>query len=198
MCDPLTITAVGLTAAAGGIGAYNQYQEGVATKNYYDAQAQQAQNEGQLALQQGQKQSELIQDTAKVQGKQLKTSQSQFNASQRAEMAASGLQGGSAEDILNTSFNTQQMDEMALRYNANVKSWETTESAKYKNYALGVQADQYRVAGKNAKRAGKMNAFSTLLGTAGSLAMSGATGAFTKAPSTPGLGTPAGTYKVRI
>ena len=168
VCVP--VIAAGLTIGSGIYNAFNQYQEGVAAKKYYDYQAGQAQQEGQLALQQGQKQSELIQDTAKVQGKQLATSQAEFNASQRAALGASGNIGGSAEDVINSTFTKQQLDESLLRYNANVNSWQTTESAKYKNYALGVQADQYRYAGKNAKYAGKTKAFSTLLGTAASVA----------------------------
>lgn len=169
MCDPVTIAVVA-TAAAGATQAYGQYQEGVAQNKMYQFQADQNRMEGNLAVTRGQKQSELIQDTASKEGKRLKTQQAGFSASQRAAMAASGVTGVTAQDITSDSFSKQRLDEMALRYNYDTKSYEVTEGAKYQKYALDTQADQLGFAGKNAKRAGKMKAYSTLLSTASSTA----------------------------
>lgn len=178
MCDPVTLTVVaaGAMVAGGGYTAYNQYQEGAAAKKYYDYQADQTQQEAAAVLRQGEQQSNLIQDTAKVQGKELKTQQGEFNSSNRVLAAAMGMSGGSLEDATSNNLSKQQMDEALLRYNADVKSWESKETAKNKNWALGVQADQLRYAGKNAKSAGKRQAIGTLLGTAASVAMLGAGG----------------------
>lgn len=176
MCDPVTLTVVAGTAiaAGGGYTAYNQYKEGVAADKYYQYQADQTNQEAAAVMRQGEQQSNLIQDTAKVQGKELKTQQGEFNASNKVIAAAMGMAGGSVEDAVSNNLSKQQMDEALLRYNADVKSWETREGAKNKNWALGVQADQLRYAGKNAKAAGKRKSISTLLGTAASVASLGA------------------------
>lgn len=140
--------------------------------------------EGQQALRAGELQSKVIQDNASFEGKRLKTSQSQFNASQRAIMAAAGVTGVTAEDITTSTLSQQQLDEMALRYNADVKSWEVKTGAAYKNqskqyeaWQSNIQADQFRYAGKAAKYAGKVGAFSTILSTVASVATTAAMGA---------------------
>jgi len=63
----------------------------------------------------------------------------------------------------------ERLDELALRYNADVNSWQATEEAKNRNWSLQNQAGQLEFAGKNARIAAKRNAFSTLLGTAASV-----------------------------
>jgi hypothetical protein len=165
MCEPTLIYA-GVTAVAGAYSAYNQYQQGVAESKMYGYQAQVARQEGDLALRTGAKQSELIQDTAKMQGKSLKTEQAEFNASQSAAAAASGVGGGTLEDIASSTLSKEQLDEAMLRYNANIKSWETEENAKFTNWSKQSEATQYDFAKKNAKKAGARNAFASLLGTA--------------------------------
>lgn len=172
MCNPLVIVAA-TQAVAGGMQAYGQYQEGVAQSKMYQFQADQNRMEGNLTVARGQKQSELIQDTSSKEGKRLKVSQAEFNASQRAAMAASGVTGVTAQDIAGNTLDKQRLDEATLRYNYDTKSYEVTEGAKYQKYALDVQADQLGFAAKNAKTAGKRKAFSTLLGTAASLATMG-------------------------
>jgi hypothetical protein len=170
MCDPITATVVGLSVASGGFTAYNQYKQGVAESKYNNYLATQSENEGKQALAIADKQSTAIQDTAKEQGKGFKRESAQFGSSQRAAMAAMGIQGVTAEDIANDTFNKQRLDELAIRYNADVKSWETNTQAANQNWAAQTQANQYRYAAKNAKHAGKIAAFTTLLGTATSTA----------------------------
>lgn len=175
MCDPatLTIVAMGATGVAGGASAYSQYQEGVAQSKYYTYQQDQTRQAAELALKQGEQQSNLIQDQGKMQGKQLATDQARFNSSQRAAMASMGLTGVSAEDIINDTFSRQKMDELVLRNNADIKSWEVTEAAKNQNWTLNNEANLLGYAAKNAKRAGKRQAIGTLLGTASSVARLG-------------------------
>ena len=169
MCEPATIATIA-TVGAGALSAYGSYQEGASEQRYQNYVADQNVQQGKLALERGQRQSERIQDTAKEEGKRLEMDSTRHAASQRAAMAAAGVQGVTAEDIVSDSFSSEKLDELTLRYNADARSYETTESAKYEDYALRSKADQHRMAGKNAKRAGKINAFSTLLGTAASVA----------------------------
>lgn len=189
MCAPALIpVAMAATAAAGGVSAYSQYQQGAAQNRYYkqmaansEIEAGYALAEGEQALKVGRQQSKAVQDTASYQGKQLKESQAEFSAAQRAIMAANGVTGVTAEDISNSTFNKQQLDEMALRYNADVKSWEVNTDASYKNqskkyqaWQSNIQAGQYQYAGKAAKYSGQVGAFTTLLATAASVASIGA------------------------
>ncbi len=180
MCEPTTIlfvSSMALTAYSGYKQAQAQREAGNAQNNYYDALAQTSQMEGQYALKIGQKQSELIQDQAKIEGKELAKSQAQFSASQRARMAAMGMDASSvtAEDITASTYDAQKLDELTLRYNADMKSWNTMTQASYDKWRADAQADQYLYAGDYAKRAGKINARNTLLGTAASMATSALT-----------------------
>lgn len=173
MCNPAIV--VGATL---GFQAYSGYQKsqaqlaaGKAQEQYYDYLAEQSRIEGEAALKTGQRQSELVQDVAKEEGKQLKKSQAQLSSSQRAAMAAKGIDVSSvsAQDIVTSTHSEQKLDELALRYNADIKSWGIKTEAGYKNWAANVQAGQYGYAGKHARYVSKIQAGSTLLGTAGSM-----------------------------
>ena len=143
-------------------------------------EASYARNQADESLRMGRLQSKLIQDSASQEGKQLKTSQAEFNAATRAQMAAMGITGVTADDITTSNLSKQQLDELALRFNADSRSWEATTQAgynadaqKYSGWQSDIQADQYRYAGKAAKHAGKTQAFTTLLSTASSIASMG-------------------------
>lgn len=165
---------MGATAASGGYSAYSQYQQGKAENKYYNSLASQREQEGRIALEQGDQQSKAIQDTASFEGKELKKDQARFSASQRAAMAAAGIAGVTAEDIGLDTLSKQQQDEFALRYNADLNSYEAKTQAKYKDYALRTEAGQLRYQGAVAKASGKKQAFGTLLSTASSVASMGA------------------------
>lgn len=181
MCLPIAALAV---AASSATQAYGQFQEGIANSKYYGYMSEQSRQEGELAVARGQRQSELIQDTASQEGRKLKVGQAGFNASQKAALAAQGVTGVTAQDIVSDTVNQEYLDEQALRYNADTKSYEVTEGAKYQKYAADVQADQYSYASKYAKKAGKMKAFTTLLGTAASTAsMKSSSGGGSSKPS---------------
>jgi hypothetical protein len=192
MCDPITIAAVVTTTAAGTYKAYSENQEGKAQQAYYNYLSEQSRIEGQTALdignkrseaalKQGDLQSQSVQDVASQEGKQLKEQQARFSSSQKAIMASQGVTGVTAQDIALDTFNKQRLDELNLRYNADVKSYEAKvgarygsyqalEEAKYNNFASQNLAGQYSFAGKNARKAGQRQAIGTLLGTAATLA----------------------------
>jgi len=179
MCSPtiLFATSMAMTAYSGYRQAQAQREAGNAQNNYYDALQQRSQMEGQYAMRMGRVQSNLVQEQAKREGKSLAKSRAQFNASQRAKMVAQGMDVSSvtAQDIIESNYSEQELDELTLRHNADLKSWNITETAKNKNWVAQAQADQYGFAGDNAKTAGKINARNTILSTATSMAGSAAT-----------------------
>lgn len=171
MCAPLLVAAaIGTQVAAGGYSAYSQYQQGVAQKKYYNAMADQSNLEGEAKLAVAQKQSELVQDQAAQQGKQASIKGAQLNATQVADEAANGVTGVTAQDIASDTFSKQKQDEIAMRYNADTKSWDIMTQGNYDKFAADQQDNQYRVAGANAKAAGKIAMTGTILSTAASVA----------------------------
>lgn len=186
MCSiPLVLfTAYTAMSAYSGVQqAQAQEEEGQARGQYYDYLAENSRLQGKAIVERAERQSEIVQDVAKEQGKHLKKTQAQLQASQQATLAAKGITGGvTAEDIAISTQDEQYLDELALRYNADMESWGVTTDASYKNWAAKTQATQYEYAGENAVYAGKYRARTTLLGTAtsilGSAALFGAMGGF--------------------
>lgn len=173
MCDPITLMVVGTTLAAGAqvAGAASSYQQGVATKNYYDAQADQLEEEGQQALKRADSQITQVQDTARMEGKDLAESQALHNSSLRAQLVAQGLTGVTAEDIALDNLSKEQLDVLVLRNNADKKSWEISAEAKNINWLKKSEAENSRYAGRQAKKSGEQQAFTSLLSSAGTVAM---------------------------
>lgn len=172
MCDPATLTvlAVGATVGAGAYSANSQYQSGLSQSKYLQYQAENSRLEGERAIAAGEKQSNLIQDSASQEEKRLKTSQGEFNASTKAALAAGGVQGVTASDVVGNNLSKQDLDIQALRYNSQIKSYQVKEEAAYTNWEKRLMADQYDYSAKVAKKTGKTQAISTLLGTASSTA----------------------------
>ena len=171
MCEPTTIFMVG-TAIAGGMQAYGQYKEGSATNKYYKGVANAQEEQGRIEYARGEKQSELIQDSAKITGMKQKTEAAQVASQQRATMVANGIDLSSvtSADLASETISKSRFDELAIRYNADINTWNQMEDAKYKKWAQYTQASQSRATGKNALSAGKTKAFTTLLSTAASMA----------------------------
>ncbi len=186
MCAPLLAVAAISTAVAGTVSAYGQYQAGQSQKAYYNYAANQKEQEASYDLSAGDKQSQLIQDQAQIQGKQLATSQAESNATAIATEAAHGITGtGTAEDITKSNLSKEQLDQSMIRYNADLKVWSTMEQAKGAAWTATNEATMDRFAGKNAARAGTIGAVGTLLGTAASVAgMGSKAGMFSGSPST--------------
>lgn len=186
-----------MTAFSGISQARAQEEEGQAKGQYYDYLAEQSRLEGKTIVERAERQSEIIQDVSKEQGKHLKKTQAQLQAKQQAILAAKGITGGvTAEDIATTTQDEQYLDELTLRYNADMESWGVTTDASYKNWAAKTQSTQYEYAGENARYAGKIAARNTMLGTAvsigGQALMFGALGGFKipTAAASPTTGVP--------
>jgi len=161
-----------VSAVASGMSAYGKYKEGVAQQKQYNYQADVAASEGELAYKRGEKQSELIQTSASAEGRKQKTQAAQVASAQRAAMVANGIDLSSvtASDLASETMSKAKLDELSIRYNADINSWSAKEEGKYKRWAGHTQASQLRFAGKQAKASGQMGAFTTLLGGAASMA----------------------------
>jgi hypothetical protein len=142
-------------------------QQGQAQNNYYQYLAAQNEQQAQLAERTGAAQSHAVQETQKLQGQRLKTSQAEFNASQQAALAANGIYGSvTASDIQRSTASKQALDENLLRFDADTKSYEATVGAQNQAYSLRSGAAGYRAAGANSLYASKIAARNSLIGTA--------------------------------
>ena len=172
MCAPVVLVAMGVY---GGIKAYGEYQQGSAAKKYYDSVAEAQDAQAELEYQRGEKQVDLIQDAAKYKSKLQSQQAASVASSQRAAMAANGIDLSSvtSQDLASDTMYKANMDAMAMRYDADVNSWNTMEDAKYKKWALKVQGEQSRATGRNAMSQAKTQSWSTLASTAVSMASYG-------------------------
>lgn len=217
-CEPLTISAIALTAAAGGMTAYGQVQQGKAQSKMYQYQASLALQNVKLTKEYAEQQKKSIetaatgnitavQGTAAEESKRLAREITLLTGTQKATIGALGIGGVTAADIAASSFDKAKANQLALRYNADVRSWEVSEEAKrniwglgeetkYKVWSLEEEAKSYGAAAKNARRAANISAATTLLSTAASMATIGAM----SIPKTPTTNTAeiAGMGKVNV
>lgn len=174
MCMPVIVgIGIAATAAAGGISAYGQYQEGETQDKYYKYLAEQNEREAEAAMQTAEQRTTIAQNEAAQQAKELKGDVSRIIGGQKVAMAASGILGVTAEDILQDTINRAKLDEANIRYNADITSWAAKKEAIEQGWALRNQSTLFRFAGKQAKRAAMINMTTTLLGTASSILMGG-------------------------
>lgn len=150
MCEPTTIAYVALAASvvAGGVSAYSSYQQGAIAQGVAKNNARMAEYAAQDAKRRGDLEAaDVRRRTAQLQGKQ------------RSIMAARGLDltVGTPADILEQTSFFGETDESMARYNAQRDAW-----------AYRAQRQNILTEGKAAASKGRMEAFSTLLGTAGS------------------------------
>jgi hypothetical protein len=172
----LLLIAVAATLFGGGMTAYGQYAQGQAQKKMYQYQADVANRQAEMAQRAADVNVKLTQFKASQDTKALQRKYMIVEGAQRATRAAQGIGGGSVTegDIATDTFNTRQLDEEMIRYNADLKSWDIKEHAAGEIWGLGTQANQYTFAGKNAARAGAISATGTIFSTAGSVAGMGA------------------------
>ena len=200
-------------------GASQAYQgnvaAGAATNDYYTYLADQADIQAGMIEETGARQiqyikdatarnSKYIKDAAEINVTQIQDAGARDTASlvkavkslegsQRTSMAASGIGGGSvtAEDIAADTFSKAKKDELAIRLNADLGSWNILRNAaisdkeqrinanyniweigaetKNKAYNVRTQGYGYRLAGRNAIISGNNNATSSLLTSVGSI-----------------------------
>ena len=191
----MCVAAAVLTAASGLFGAYSSIQQGNAQAAAYEAQANAANQNAKIAAWQAE-------DTLKRgagEEKKLRERGGQFAATQLSQLAASGQQlSGSALGVLQDTGMGLEQDADTLRLDFAKEKWgHDVQQVNYLN-----EADGARSSAKNAKKAGRIGAFTSLLG-AGVGIYSGLTaGASTGAKVSGGtitLGTPVPTpYGTKI
>ncbi|TSA28579.1 hypothetical protein D4R71_00305, partial [bacterium] len=214
----MVAATVALIAAAGAVKAYGVYQEGKAQETMYNYQSALAMQQAAMTRRYAEMQQKALTERAEMQkraiteaaianitaeqaaaaeqARRLAGDIAELSGQQRATIGALGIGGVTAADIAVSTFDKSRLDQLAIRYNANVRSWmiaggakreawalgeETRyglwtlgEETKMKTWALKSEASQYRLAGKQAKRAAKIGVATTLLQTAASMASIGA------------------------
>ncbi len=152
----------GLTALGGLMSYRQQQQQANAQASMYRAQADAAERNAQL---EGRKQEQIADQYANEAAK-MRARRRLTEGAQRAQTGAAGLNfGGSAFDILSSSNDAYQQDQMMLLSNQRNENYDSRVAQS--NYEA--QAENDRTAASNIKRAAKWQGFSTLLGTAASV-----------------------------
>lgn len=152
MCEPTTLAIVASAAAVigGGISAYSSYQQGAIAQGVAKNNARMAEYAAQDAKRRGDLEAANVRrQTAMLEGRQ------------RSIMASRGLDltVGTPADILEQTSFFGETDESMARYNAQRDAW-----------AYRAQRQNILTEGKAAASKGRMEAFSTLLGTASDVA----------------------------
>lgn len=139
-------------------------KQGKEQARYYEHLAKVNEMEAQRTEETGFLQEKLIQTQASRDASAVRTEGKRVDAAQRVAQSASGVGAGSAtsEDLARDTLSQQQLDEMAVRYSADMKSWETRNQTKFQAWDLRNQAKENRQAGRNAKSAGVTGAFTSL------------------------------------
>lgn len=163
MCNPAMIMgmqafgAVQSAEAANQAGeAKNSYYQYLATQNLKQANnvtTTADQNVGTVVSAEGREEQNLNRSVATTEG------------AQKSGMAANGVYGGSgtASDVLRDTENKAALDRSAIRTNANLRAKAIATGATNQATALRTQAGQYQTAGADAVKAGRTNAFTSLL-----------------------------------
>lgn len=151
----------GLTIASGLMSASAQHQQNKAQVAAYEAQADNANQNARIQEQKGSQ----IADQYAQQSEKLSDRQRLVRGQIAAEQGAAGVTGGSGLDILASSNEAYNNDQLNLLQNQKNATW--SNYANVVNYQN--QESTYRSAAKNTKRQGDMQIASTIAGTALSL-----------------------------
>ena len=153
MCLPVPLMiAGGLVSAAGSV------IQGNAQAKAYEAQAKVAQNNARLAELQGARE---LEKGAREEHR-FRRQARQFQSSQRTALAASGAQmGGSALSVLADTGMGVEQDATMIRYNTLQSQYERdVQAVNFRN-----EASAARASAKNARAAGWIGGFTSLLST---------------------------------
>lgn len=135
---------------------------GQASSNYYEYLAQQNSRLAEITERTGRAQANVTQDIAKYEGRKFAETTAQERASQKAALASAGVTGVTAEDIGNTTLRNQLLDEAALKYSYDTKSWEQLTGATNNAYSLRSEGVGYKAAAKNELYSARLRSRSTL------------------------------------
>ena len=128
MCNAAGVS-MGAQGGAGAYGAYSSIRQGKMQDEYYSYVAQTAEAQAGLNDVISEKQRTQAMDQAASEAKRFKDASSKNEGTQRAQMAAMGVQGVTVEDIANDSQAAQDQDKETMQYNADLKEWEMKQQA---------------------------------------------------------------------
>lgn len=170
MCDPITILAIGSLAVglvSGGLTAMGQVQAGNAAEAQANFQSDVARNNAitlAAASRDAYDRGDILEENLRLRAEDLK-------GRQRAAFASNGfaLGAGSALTVLEDTAELTELDALTIRNNAEREAMGLqTQSNQFL-----AQSALYSSVGASAKQAGRIGAFSTVLGTASSTAFQG-------------------------
>lgn len=163
---------VGAQAAGGAFSAYAQGQAGGAASKYYSYLASTSRTNADLAEKAGQSQVKEIGAQTMEEDRRLGERVRSTVGAQQTAFSAGGVGATSktAEQIVSDTMTKGNIDEMALRYNAAIKTKNALVGADSRAMNERGQAAGYDIAGFNAVNAARLNQTSTILGTGGSVA----------------------------
>lgn len=163
--------AIGLTAAGGAYSAYQANEAGKASGSYYSYLAETARTNAKLALASGKSATEQIGYQEKEQDRQLQEGiRSTVGAQKAALVTGAGIGSKTGEQVVKDTLNKGNLDEMALRYNAALRTKNAKIGAESNAFNFDNQAFGNEMAGSNARAIGRTNATSSILATGGSVA----------------------------
>lgn len=142
---------IGLAATA--MSTISAYQQGRAQEQMYQAQADASARKAEMERKAAEQEAELIQDQAAAESKKLRREHLRFAAQQKTAMAAMGISGVTAEDIIADTTKIENEDKSTLRYNADTASWEAIATGNYAAWQSEVDSTLNFAAARNTRKA---------------------------------------------
>jgi hypothetical protein len=167
--------AMGAMGAGGAVSAYGAISGGNASNDYYKYLSGISAQNAELAKASGEMETYNL-GTQEEQGvKNIWNKERGTVGAQTTALAAGGAGVGSktAEQLVSNTANMANMDEMALRYNADLKMKNARLGAQNQALNYESQAAGYNAAGSNAQHAAMLSAMGSILGGAGQVSAMG-------------------------
>lgn len=162
----------GLAIGAGAMSAMGAYSDGRAQAGQYKAEAATLEANAEMAERAALRQVNYDLQTAKHEVKQVRRAGRQTYAKQLAAAVANGMDFSSVslQDVIADSHRAEQEDIDLIKKTATQRANETRLQAELNSITAKSQANQARIAARYAKKAGRLNAYSSMLSTAATVA----------------------------
>lgn len=163
--------ALGASLLSGAVGAYGAYQQGQSGKAMNEYQSKVLQQQQVLNQRNADANSTIVANQGAAESKAVARKTAITMGAQAAAAAANGTAGSvSANDIRVDTFDTGHLDQLAVQYNADLKNWGIQNGLQGEQWRLGVESNEYNMAGANAEKAGFINSGASLIGSAAQVA----------------------------
>lgn len=163
--------AIGLQAGGALLSAKAAQDSGAASARYYNMLGLGSDLNADLTAAAGERNANQVQDQGARDTHALAEGVARTEGTQAAVMAANGTAGGAtAEDIMRDTRAKARLDELAIRYNADVKSSEIRRGTAVDVMNKRMEGAGYRLTGSNKNAEGKANSILSLVGGASQVA----------------------------